>query len=89
MQFLSSKYFTTCFPVLELCSVVNFVICGLVVGGSPDNENSLEASGRGLVEEMYGHLPGENGERHGTGHPVFRPSFERGTSRFQMKSVTT
>jgi len=81
MQFLSSKCFTTCFPVLELCSVVN-VICGLVVGRSPCDENSLEASGRGLVEVMYVHLPGENEERHENirGHPVLRPSFERGTS---------
>ena len=82
MQFLSSKYFTSCFPVLELCSVVNSVMRGLVVGRSPNDENSLEASGRGLVEVMYGHLPGENEERHENrrGDPVFRQRFERGTS---------
>lgn len=62
MQFLSSKYFTSCFPVLELCSVVNSVICSLV-GRSPNDESSLEASGRGLVEVMYGYLPGGNEKR--------------------------
>jgi hypothetical protein len=82
MQFLSSKYFATCFPILELCSVVNSVVCGLVVGRSPNDENSLEASGSGLVEVMCGHLPGENEERHENtgGHPVFLPRFERITS---------
>jgi hypothetical protein len=85
MQFLGSKYFTNCFPVLELCSVLNTVMCGPVVGRSPNGENSLEASGRGLVEVMYGHLPGENEERHENRrrHPVFRQRLERGPPEFK------
>jgi hypothetical protein len=39
-------------------------MCGLVLGRSPNDENSLEASGRGLFEVMYGHLPGGNEEKH-------------------------
>jgi len=64
IQFLISKYFTTSFPVLELCSILNSVMCSLVLGRSPNDENSLEASGRGLFEVMYGHLPGGNEEKH-------------------------
>jgi hypothetical protein len=37
-------------------------MCGLVLGRSPNDENSLEASVRGLFEVMYGHLPGGNEE---------------------------
>lgn len=82
MQFLKSKYFTTCFPILELCSVLNSVLCGLVVGRSPNDENCLEANDRGLVEVMYGRLPGGNEEKHENrqGHPVLRPKCDRGTS---------
>jgi len=39
-------------------------MCSLVLGRSPNDENSLEASGRGLFEVMYGHLPGGNEEKH-------------------------
>jgi hypothetical protein len=77
----------SCIRIVFRCKLCNVWACGATIARWWI-ETSLEASGRGLVEVMYGHFPREDEEKHENrrGHPVFRPRFER-RIWIQLKNV--